>query len=409
MASPRSVTVRVGQSEGDIIGRTQVALQAAVDYVANLGGGVVEIGPGEYLMEDSLHLRTGVTVRGCGEQTVLKKAPGVVAALVTDGDYGEEQITVDNPAGFKVGGGVTVGFERPGNFHTTVATIIAQVDDNTFRINKPLLDDYVMARRALAQTTFPVISGYHIENARVEHLVIDGNGAQNPYLGGCRGGGILLYRAHGTHLVGITVREYHGDGISYQQSNDVVVEDCTVLHCAGHGFHPGSGSQRPVIRRCRALHNGLAGIFLCWRVRFGRFEENESRHNKVAGISIGHKDSDNLFQGNIIAENGQYGVLFREEVEPLAGHRNRFEGNRIVDNGGPEKGYGFYIGGETRDIVITSNIIADTRQGPQRTQRYGIFVGPKAGPVHIDGNEFAGHTEQDVHFAGSQGYAAAAQ
>ena len=50
--------ITVGVRDGDIIGADNRALQAAVDYVASLGGGIVEIGPGEYLMRDSLHLRS---------------------------------------------------------------------------------------------------------------------------------------------------------------------------------------------------------------------------------------------------------------------------------------------------------------------------------------------------------------
>lgn len=49
-------TIAVGRSGADIVGADNRALQAAVDYVANLGGGTVEVGEGEYLMRDSLHL-----------------------------------------------------------------------------------------------------------------------------------------------------------------------------------------------------------------------------------------------------------------------------------------------------------------------------------------------------------------
>lgn len=61
-------------------------LQAAVDYVARLGGGTVEIGPGAYEMRDSLHLRSNFAVRGSGPATVLRKAPASVSRLVLDGD-----------------------------------------------------------------------------------------------------------------------------------------------------------------------------------------------------------------------------------------------------------------------------------------------------------------------------------
>ena len=46
--------ISVGAHEGDIVGSDNRALQAAVDYVAGLGGGVVEIGAGEFVMRDSL-------------------------------------------------------------------------------------------------------------------------------------------------------------------------------------------------------------------------------------------------------------------------------------------------------------------------------------------------------------------
>ena len=58
-----AVRITVALRNADIIGSDNRALQAAVDYVGNLGGGVVEIGPGEYLMRDALHLRSRVTAR----------------------------------------------------------------------------------------------------------------------------------------------------------------------------------------------------------------------------------------------------------------------------------------------------------------------------------------------------------
>ena len=88
--------VTVGVRSGDMTGADNRALQAAVDYVASLGGGTVEIGPGEYLMRDSLHLRAHVTVHGTPGQTVLRKARSTSSKLKLDGDFGEEQFTVQN-------------------------------------------------------------------------------------------------------------------------------------------------------------------------------------------------------------------------------------------------------------------------------------------------------------------------
>src|SRR5688500_7776311 len=61
--------ITVGIRDADLGGTDNRALQAGVDYIAALGGGVVEIGPGEYVMRDSLHLRSFVTVRGTSGQT----------------------------------------------------------------------------------------------------------------------------------------------------------------------------------------------------------------------------------------------------------------------------------------------------------------------------------------------------
>ncbi len=394
VAMASDIYVTVGVKDAEIIGRTNKALQAAVDYVAALGGGTVEIGPGEYWMENSLHLRSNVTVRGQDEATVLKKCDGLVAPLILDGDYGEEQFTVADPSGFKVGMGVSVFDDDAGGFHTVVATIIA-ADGNTFRIDKPILADCMVRRNARAQTTFPVISGYYIENARVENLTVDGNGDKNPYLNGCRGAGIFLYRAHGTHIAGCTTRNYHGDGISFQQSNDVVVEDCVSYDNTHLGLHPGSGSQRPTIRRCRSYRNNL-GLFLCWRVKNGVFEENELFENATFGISIGHKDTDNLFRKNVIRSNRRYGVYFRNESEAMAGHRNRFEENVIEDNGNPEEGAGVVIDGETHDITFVQNTITDTRPEGEKMQRYGVWIKEKASRVTLTGNQIRGNIESTM-------------
>ena len=97
-AMPR---IKVGYADADIVGADNRALQAAVDFVAGLGGGVVEIGPGDYLMRDSLHLRSHVTVRGTPGKTVLRKADAAASSLAIDGDFGEEQITVTDRRGIR--------------------------------------------------------------------------------------------------------------------------------------------------------------------------------------------------------------------------------------------------------------------------------------------------------------------
>src|SRR3989454_1632408 len=324
--------VTVGVRGAEITGSDNRSLQAAVDYVASLGGGIVEIGPGEYLMRDSLHLRPHVTVRGQGAKTILRKAKSVASALKLDGDYGEEQITVENPAGFDVGDGVAIWDKNSGGFHTTVARITGRNGD-TFAISLPLNADCMVSDGAQAATVFPVISGYHTEAARVENLTIEGNKEQNLSLNGCRGGGIFLYRCPGALIERCVVRNYHGDGISFQQCNDVTLLACVSEGNKGLGLHPGSGSQRPAVRQCVARNNGEDGLYLCWRVKQGVFEENVLEANGRYGVSIGHKDTDNLLRNNQVRGNREEGIFFRNETEGMAGHRNRTVGNLTENHG----------------------------------------------------------------------------
>lgn len=377
--------ISVAHTGSDLNGRDNRVLQAAVDYIAALGGGTVQIGEGEFLMRDSLHLRSGVTVRGSGDLTVLRKAKSVTSPMVLDGDFGEQQVTVADATGFEVGCGVTVRDDKAGGFHTTVARITGR-SGNTFSIDRPLMADCMVHSNARASTAFPVISGYDIRGARIENLTVDGNRESNVHLNGCRGAGIFLYRAFGTAVIGCTVKNYNGDGISFQQSNDVTVTECTSEGNASLGLHPGSGSQRPVIRNCVARNNGTDGLFLCWRVRHGVFEENLLEGNGQFGISIGHKDSDNLLQRNRVVGNHSSGVFFRNETLGMGAHRNTLRENIIENNGRKPGTAGIRVRGTTQGLVFENNTIRDTRTGPEQTQTTGVLLEESVGEVSLRDN-----------------------
>ncbi len=390
------LSITVGHSNADIIGIDNKAIQAAVDYVRSLGGGVVEILPGRYLMHDSLHLRSGVVVRGHGSDTVLAKSNGVSSKLVLDGDYGEEQITVADPEKFHPGMGVSIKDRRAsGCWQTTVATITGR-SGSTFSINRPMVIDYLVSSDAEVTNTFPVISGKDVQNAGIEAPRVEGQKQDNAPLSGCRGGGIYLYRASDVSIRSCTVENFNGDGISYQKCDDITIEDCFVTGNTNFGLHPGSGSKRPTIRRCRVTHNGVIGLFVCWRVKNGVFEDNVFNHNGVSGVSIGHKDTDNLIRNNDISGNGVHGVYFREELEPMAAHRNLVEGNTICDNGNGEEGYGIKIDSELYGVVIRNNKIGSDTPGSTQ-QRYGVYKAVKVGEVQVADNDLRGNSVGDIY------------
>jgi hypothetical protein len=203
-----------------------------------------------------------------------------------------------------------------------------------------------------------------------------------------------MYRVRNVTVRNCTARNYNGDGISFQISDNVQVLNSESYGHAGYGIHPGTGSARPLVKGCRMHNNGDVGLFLCWRVRHGRFEDNAMEDNGRYGISIGHKDTDNEFVNNTIARNGFSGVYFRRETFKNSGHRNAFRSNKVLDNGNEKQGYGFYISPQAEDLVIENNQIADTHAA-KATQRIGIYKVNGAGAVRSVNNKMSGHTEAD--------------
>ncbi len=383
--------ITVGVDEGDIRGSDQRALQMAVDYVASMGGGTVHIGPGRYQMRNALALRDHVHVQGTPGQTVLAAEPGRATALALDGDCNERQVTLAEPEGFQVGDGIVVADERNGSgFTVTAATLTEQLDDHSFRISAPLYLDYMVADGATARQAFPIVAGTRVTSAVVEGLSIEGHPDSQP-LDGCRGAGMYLFECEDVTIRNCVVRHYPGDGISFQVSQRVTVEGCTCEKNAGLGLHPGSGSQHPVVRKNVARNNGGDGLFVCWRVKHGRFEDNELVGNLGHGISIGHKDTDNLFRGNRVIANGRYGVLFRGESEAMGAHRNVFEANVILDNGhalADDEAAAIVIQGVHHDVVFRGNTIG--RSGDNAPSVAGIRAGRGAVGLDAADNEFQG-------------------
>src|SRR5207248_9649332 len=121
---------------GDFRGDDHRALQAAVDYVAGLGGGTVHIGPGRYRMRNALTLRDHVRIVGEPGKTILVACESVEARLAADGDCNERQITVADDAAFRVGDGVAIHDDRNASgFEVTTATLSARVGRGVFRIS----------------------------------------------------------------------------------------------------------------------------------------------------------------------------------------------------------------------------------------------------------------------------------
>jgi hypothetical protein len=396
VSQPTSRVVSVGQSGPvDVIGSDSESLQKAANLLHP--GDVLSIGPGTYTMENSLFVPTGVTVRGVAGKTILRKARGVDSRLVEDADYGDTFLAVAEPEKFHPGMGVAIVDDTLKAGWDISISSIASVKPPYVIINPMTVRDYDrQEHRARMTNTFPILCAIDAENVVLEDLIVDGNRAENNYIDGCRGGAIYMYRVRNVAVRRCTARNYNGDGISFQISDGVHVIGSESYGHAGYGIHPGTGSVSSLVKNCRVHDNGDIGLFLCWRVRHGRFENNVIENNGHYGISIGHKDTDNEFVGNTVAHNGRTGVYFRKETAENSGSRNVFRNNKVLDNGNAQEGYGFYIEPYATDLVIEGNQIADTR-AEKRTQRYGIYKAPGAGSVEASNNSMSGHSAGDIH------------
>jgi len=382
----RRLTVSVGPAGADIVGTSQTAIQAAVDYVARLGGGTVHILPGTYRLRNAVYLQSKVRLLGSGAQTVLVKEPSTTTTLAADSDWFDQEITLADAQGFDIGDGICLRTKNPnGGPEDVVKRTLVARSGQRFKLDQGLRKNFWRIGKTTVSTLFPLISGENVADVTIENLVLDGNRAHNANLNGNYAGCIFLQECNRIVIRGVTARNYNGDGISWQICHDVLVENCTSQGHAGLGLHPGSGSQRPVIRNNRLVDNDI-GLFFCWGVRYGIAQGNHIEGNRV-GISIGHHDTDNRVTGNEILGSRSVGLLFRpERGKDFTGNRNRIEKNRFVDNG-PEQGFAVDIQGGTEAIELADNEIVDTRGGPRRI---AVRLGPETRDItprhnHIQG------------------------
>ncbi len=116
--------------------------------------------------------------------------------------------------------------------------------------------------------------------------------------------------------------------------------------------------------------------------------DDRFERNCEYGISIGHHDTDNVIRDNDILKSGKVGILFRDESrgKDFWPNRNHVASNRITDNGG-EDGFAIDVRGKTHDVLITGNVIRETR-GPAR--RTGLRIARDARSIVVTDNRFEG-------------------
>ena len=69
----KRLTLTVGNKKADLVGNNDKVIQAAVDYVARLGGGTVKILPGTYTLRNAVWLPSRIRIQGSGAESVNTK------------------------------------------------------------------------------------------------------------------------------------------------------------------------------------------------------------------------------------------------------------------------------------------------------------------------------------------------
>ena len=384
------LTLRVGQDRGDLIGRDDKVLQAAVDYVARLGGGTVQVLPGTYVLRNAVSIPSHVRLLGSGPDSILTKIGSVNTPLAEDSDWYDQEITLVDRESFQVGDGVVLRAKNPHHGGATVIkrTLVAR-NGSRFKLNQGLRENLWLSGQPTCASLFPLITSERNADFVIENITLDGNKEHNENFNGNYGGCIFLQDCSRVTIRKVIAHNYNGDGISFQICHDVEVMDCHSHDNTDLGVHPGSGSQRPRLIRNRMERNSQ-GIFWCWGVKYGLAEENILDGNRLYGSSIGHNDTDNHMRKNIFRNNGKHGVLFRDEPQgkDFWANRNTLENNQFENNGGDGDAV-IEVAGQTHDIQIIGNRFTETRKDAKRV---GIHLGKRVGKTKLDNNHFVGLT-----------------
>jgi len=389
LVKPREVkkTLRVGGPDADVQGFDQRAIQMAIDAVAETGG-EVRLDPGTFFLIAPVSLRSNVSLIGSGRETILKKMEGVQTRFVVDADYGELKLNVENSDGFVPGMKIQVTDEDQSSCWNVSTAYITDIQDNVIYIDDYLIRDYRADRGGLVSNASSVIEIIEAENVLVSDLTADGNKAVNFRADGCNSAGIIILKSRNVTIDHVHVKDFNGEGISWQITENVTVRNSEISGSGNIGLHPGTGSPLSVIENNDVHDNTVDGLFICWRVYNSLVKGNQFHDNGRYGICTGHKDTDVLFESNHIYHNGSDGVNLRGEREANAPHRNTFANNIIENNGLNGSGYGFSINSPAQDLVLRDNIIRDTEKG---TQKAAIYIYENGSEPELENNRIEKH------------------
>ena len=376
-----SIAVTVGPAGADFEGSDSLVIQAAIEYVAARGGGTVKLLPGTFGLFNSIRLRSGVELVGFGPHTVLLKEPSVTVPLVEDTDWYEHRVTVAETSGFRVGGGVMLQGKCPhtGALQVTLSTVVG-IEGNTLYLQDAgrgadvpaHVGNFWVGHEATVSTCFSLVTANWAHDMRVADLRIDGNREHSGAPNGNYGAALYFQDCERVHLQRLTVGNIDSDCLSFQVVHDLTVED-SLFHDSQQGIHTGSGSQRPIMRNNLVRGISRHAISWCWGVRHGLLAGN-TIEDSVTGISIGHRDTDNVMRGNVVRRCDE-GLVYRDDPPHQAAHNNLVEGNTFAEI---RSGYAVEMLAPVEGNIIRGNRFVNMKAG--------VRIGEAVKSVVVEGN-----------------------
>jgi parallel beta-helix repeat protein len=233
------------------------------------------------------------------------------------------------------------------------------------------------------------------------------NRIENTTVKKVRGHGIFADQEADTVISSVTVlqagyatRGVAGDGIFVVGSSDILVENSLVEGNRRHGLHPGGDLNRGgVWTNNISRNNGENGFHFCWDnfdlLVTGNVLENNGRYG-IGGLGLGGPFGDhfNTVSANLIRGNAREGILVN------GGSDNTIVGNTIVDNSQLRTGYfsGVLLWSSTL-VVVADNTIGTETGKP--SQKYGVEEYGIANDNVIVGNDATGNVKGGIYVTGS--------
>jgi len=431
--------------------------QAAIDALPEEGG-VVVLPEGTFTLRQGLVLRDGVTLRGAGEKTILERPDHVETRLTVTAATGATFVQVESTKGFTVGDDIAI--LAYGQSAVACHTIV-KIESGKLYLDSPIavVGTYAPVATASVVNYFPLVrTAWYYEagstaDVVVEDLTLDGNldelseawrlaspalihlekavdgAVRNVTVRESNGGGIYLTGGHDNRIENVTIEKVRGhgilvnveadavisgatirqagyatrgdsgDGILVAGSSDVIVENSLVVGSRRHGLHPGGDLNRGGLWINNvSRNNGDNGFHFCFDnfdiLVTGNVLEDNGRYG-VGGLGLGGSFADmfNTVADNLIRGNAREGILVN------GGSDNAIYRNTVVDNSLRRTGdFSGILLVNCTFVLVADNTIGTG--GSRTTQKFGVSEYGTANDNLIVGNDASGNLEGGFYITG---------